>query len=128
MYLDMITTGWDVRVLQMVSDRCAAQFFNCDIMFYQVTMFKSVTARMKWLLATGGDLSEFRIEGPTLAEEAMQQAAACAGKTYTRALTKAALAPGYYLTLGKQSEVSKSNHTSTQLSPQLCYVGGQVPA
>ena len=98
------------------------------IMFYQVTMFKSVTARMKWLLATGGDLSELRIEGPTLAEEAMQQAAACAGKTYTRALTKAALAPGYYLTLGKQSEVSKNNHTSTQLSSQLCYVGGQVPA
>jgi hypothetical protein len=84
--------------------RCAEQFFNRKEFLF-VTRFREITARLKKLMAEGGDLSDFRIDEPNEDEVAMQYSATCAGATYTRELTKSAVQGGYYLSLGKDSEV-----------------------
>ena len=97
-----------VKVFQMCSDRCAAQFFNSK-MFLFLTRLKQITARMAKLMSEGGDLSEFRVEGATEEERQMQQEKerddTCRGSSYTVSMPHAAVQGGFYLTLGKDSSI-----------------------
>ena len=101
----LLSEGYDLRVFQLTSDRCDEQFFNRNMFVFR-TRLQAIIAVMQKRMKEGGDLSEFRMEGATQHEEELQEAAECVGITTTKTMIRSAVVSGFYLGLGKNSEIA----------------------